>query len=85
MKHLTVDEIIDFVSFDRIDSETLAMAASVNSHIRNCNDCMRKVRAFQLVYDELSNHESRSAMLAAAREIVEKEASSRTKEADQNN
>lgn len=52
MRHLTVDEIIDFVSIDRINSETLQLASTVNAHIGKCEKCLRKVRAFQLLYDE---------------------------------
>lgn len=52
MKHLTVDEIVDFVTFERIDNKSLENAAKVNTHIRQCSECLRKVRAFQMVYDE---------------------------------
>jgi hypothetical protein len=49
MKHLTVDEIIDFVSFKQINDETMALASKVNHHIFTCEDCLRKVRAFRMV------------------------------------
>lgn len=52
MKHITIDEIIDFVSFDKIDNRTLEMSRKVNGHIRNCEECIQKVRAFQAMYDE---------------------------------
>ena len=52
MKHLTVDEIVNFVTFSKIDSESLDNAAKVTAHISKCPDCLRKVRAFQMVYDE---------------------------------
>lgn len=52
MKHLTVDEIVDFVTFEKIDNKSLENAAKVNTHIRQCSGCLRKVRAFQMVYDE---------------------------------
>ena len=51
MKHLTVDEIIDFVSISTIETAALEKAAMVTTHIRDCGMCMRRVRAFQLVYD----------------------------------
>ena len=53
MKHLMVDEIIDFVSFHKLDDESLALATKVNAHIFECNTCRKKVEAFQLIYDEL--------------------------------
>lgn len=52
MDHLTVDEIINFVSFDNPDAGAVANAVRVNTHIRSCAECMRKVRAYQAVYDE---------------------------------
>ena len=55
MEHLTVDELTDFVSMSRIDSDTLALAARVNTHIRTCQMCLRRVRAYQMVYDELAS------------------------------
>ena len=48
-----VDEIIDFVSFHKLDDESLALATKVNAHIFECNTCRKKVEAFQLIYDEL--------------------------------
>ena len=52
MRHLTTDEIVDFVSMNQINGETLKLASTVNTHIGRCEKCLRKVRAFQLVYDE---------------------------------
>ncbi len=55
MKHLTVDEMIDFVSFNKLENESLVLASRVNAHIFACQDCRNKVEAFQTVYDELVN------------------------------
>lgn len=75
MKHLTVDEIIDFVSMDKVDAKTLAKASYVNAHIRSCEQCLRKVRAFQTVYDELVRMGNKSAFREVAREMVEEKLS----------
>ena len=53
MKHLTVDEFIDFVSMSRIDERSLLLASKVNTHIGECESCLRKLRAYQLVFDEM--------------------------------
>lgn len=50
---MTVDEIISFVSLQTLTPEALALAARVNSHMIECEDCLQKVRAFQAIYDEL--------------------------------
>ncbi len=54
MNHLTIDQIIDFVSMDVLNEQTLALAACVNGHIRKCPKCLQLVRAFQMIYDEFS-------------------------------
>jgi len=53
MTHLTVEEIIEFVSFDKLNAETLALSTKVNEHIWSCPSCLKKVSSFQIVYDEL--------------------------------
>ncbi len=53
MTHLTVEEIIDFVSFETLTEENIALAKKVNEHICSCQDCFDKVSAFQTVYEEL--------------------------------
>jgi len=53
MKHLTVDEIIGFVTLSSTDAASLRLASDVTAHIRACAACMRKVQAYQLVYDRL--------------------------------
>lgn len=74
MKHLTVDEIIDFVSIVRIDADSLALASKVNTHIKNCSECLRKVRAFQVIYDELLRADQRPAAIQVARETLKERA-----------
>lgn len=52
MTHLTVEEIIDFVSFDKLTEENIALAKKVNEHICSCKTCFEKVSAFQLIFEE---------------------------------
>ncbi len=52
MKHLTVDEIINFVSLTELNSEAIELSATVNGHIRNCENCLKLVSSFQMIYDE---------------------------------
>lgn len=52
MDHLTVDQIIEFVSMNKLDEDAIALSATVNGHIRKCEKCLKLVRAFQTVYDE---------------------------------
>ena len=54
MKHLTVDEMINFVSLTELNAEALMLSATVNEHIRNCDKCLKRVQAFQLIYDEFA-------------------------------
>jgi len=55
MKHLTDNEIIDFVSMSNLDEQSLKNASIVTSHITSCEECLRKVRAFQVVFDEFTD------------------------------
>lgn len=54
MKHLTVDEILNFVSLTELNSESIELSATVNGHIRKCEKCLKLVRAFQMIYDEFA-------------------------------
>lgn len=51
MDHLTLDEIIDFVSLTEINEESMQLLGKVNAHIARCGACREQVRAFQQVYD----------------------------------
>ncbi len=51
--HLKVDEIIDFISFEKLDEHNIQIAKRVNGHILTCDECRSKVTDFQAVYDEL--------------------------------
>jgi hypothetical protein len=52
MTHLSVEEMIDFVSFEKLTEENIALAKKVNEHICSCKKCFQKVSAFQTVYEE---------------------------------
>ena len=51
--HLTIDEILDFVSMTAATPEAIALATRVYGHMNQCADCCRLVRAFQLIDEEL--------------------------------
>lgn len=53
MNHLTLDEIIDFVSVTEINEETMQLMGKVNAHVARCRECRELVRSYQLVYDEV--------------------------------
>lgn len=53
MNHLTTTEIIDFVSINKMDAVSMKLASRVNGHILKCDECLKLVKAFQEVYDEL--------------------------------
>ena len=80
MKHITVDEVIGFVSFTKMDADTKALTRKVNSHIMHCPACMRTVRAFQLVYDELEDKGQTAYFKTVALQMKEKEFTKQSKE-----
>ncbi len=55
MEHLSVDEIIDFVSFEKWTEETAKLASIVNGHIYKCKECRTIVTAFQQLHDEFED------------------------------
>ena len=55
MKHLTIDEMIAFVSISELNTASLELASKVNTHIIECDLCRNKVRAFQEVFCGLGN------------------------------
>ena len=55
MDHLSVEEIIDFVSISELDGASLELASRVNSHILKCPECLRKVEAFGELYEAFTN------------------------------
>lgn len=52
MNHLTLDEIIDFVSLTEINEESIEWMGMVNAHMAQCRECRELVRSYQLIYDE---------------------------------
>ena len=54
MKHLTFEEIIDFISFQSLDENTVKLIQKVNGHICKCAACREKVKAYQTVADGFS-------------------------------
>lgn len=50
--HLTFNEIMDFLSFETLDNNSLKLASTVNTHIARCQECFELVRSFQLLREE---------------------------------
>lgn len=55
MKHLSANEIIEFVSLTELNDEAKNLCATVNGHICKCKKCFELVKAFQMVKDELNS------------------------------
>lgn len=53
MEHVNVEKIIEFVSLNSLSESELAMTREVNTHLCDCADCRRRVRAAQVLYDAL--------------------------------
>ena len=55
MIHPSDEQLLDFVLMDSLDDDALKNAAFVTGHIAECGDCLKRVQAFNKVYDELVN------------------------------
>lgn len=71
MKHVTVDEMIGFVSLDTLDEKSLELASKVTTHICRCTQCRGTVQAFQVICDEMTAMGERTQFPAAARRAAE--------------
>lgn len=58
MIHLTKNEIMKFVSFNRLDAASLEFAGKVNTHLRECPECRKRVIAYQKINDLLTEFTS---------------------------
>lgn len=46
MKHLTTEDIVSFISADTWNKETAAFMNAVNTHVRDCGECLMRLRAY---------------------------------------
>ncbi len=53
MEHLSIEEIIKYVTANKTDAETLDLLSRVNGHIRVCSQCKEKLLAYEYVNDTL--------------------------------
>ncbi|MCQ2467712.1 MAG: hypothetical protein MJ166_09365 [Clostridia bacterium] len=51
MAHLTDEQILDFISIKDTNAESLKMIGEVNKHIFQCQDCLTRVKAYQVLDD----------------------------------
>ena len=51
MNHLTIVEILEFITCKTLDDNSEALIKKVNSHILRCDECLMKVREYQSILD----------------------------------
>lgn len=85
MKHLTIDQIIDFVSICRLDAASLELSCLVNEHIRECDECLGLVNAYQDVYDEFKRLQNVGNFKSFAYSILPEGETKRLEEEDLEN
>lgn len=52
-KHLSLRDVLDFVSATALNEQTEKNAILVTTHIRSCRECRDLVKEYQALYDEL--------------------------------
>lgn len=70
MNHLTIEEIIEFVSLSEFNAEAVRLASAVNTHIVRCEQCLRLVQAFQSVYGEFERMNRTDEFRKYAKELL---------------
>lgn len=51
-EHLDFDEIVEYVSLNTLDEDALRLASRVDTHVRECDECLQLVNAVELINDE---------------------------------
>ena len=51
MNHLTTTEIIDFVSINKMDANSIKLANRVKGHKKKNNECQKNLESFQEEYE----------------------------------
>ena len=55
MKHLTFEEMADFVSLRSLDRSSVELIQRVNGHVCRCSECRKKLRAMQTVAEGVAS------------------------------
>lgn len=55
MEHLTIGEIVEFVTLKKLDENAIALAKKVNGHIRNCDNCLELLRGVRTLHEEITS------------------------------
>ena len=53
LEHLSLEEILKYVTANKLDSETLDLFSKVNGHIRKCSSYKEKINSFETINEEL--------------------------------
>lgn len=51
--HLTFDEMLKYVTIDKLDNESLLFIAEKNIHLKECKECAERIDKLQALCDEL--------------------------------
>ena len=51
--HLTFDEMLKYVTIDKLDNEYLLFIAEKNIHLKECRECAERIDKLQALCDEL--------------------------------
>lgn len=73
MKHLSPEEIIEFISISEITPSSLSLASRVNTHIRSCKSCLEKLQAYQSIQEALIHRNRQAEDEILANEIRRKQ------------
>ena len=64
-----IGEMIDFISLNKIDADTMRLASKVNAHTLRCEECREKVRALSGIYEELEGQGQKQRLRSLVKEL----------------
>lgn len=53
LEHLSIEEIIEYVTANKVSKETLDLMSRVNGHIRICSSCREKIESYERINEKL--------------------------------
>ena len=73
MKHLSAEDIINYVTMDEMNETSLGFCKNVNGHIRGCSACLGKLRKYLDIHDAYSVQNPGGDFRVFATELLQEE------------
>ena len=73
MKHLSAEDIVNYVTMDAMNETSLGVCKNVNGHIRGCTACLEKLRKYLNIHDVYKTENPGGDFKVFATELLQEE------------